>query len=332
MADQPTYLVTGGAGFIGSNLVAALSERGADVIVCDWMGTDSRWRNLAKHEIAGLVRPEQLSDWLSRRGGSLEAILHLGAVSTTTETDVELIATRNVRTSLELLQWCTETQTRFIYASSAATYGDGGAGFDDEFSSVALSRLRPLNAYGWSKHVVDRRIARLSERHERLPPQWIGLKFFNVYGPNEYHKSSMMSLVARNFHRVMNGEPLCLYRSYRPDFADGGQRRDFIYVRDCITVILWLLDHPQISALFNVGTGHARAWTDLAAAMFSAVERDSAIEFIPMPTELRDNYQYFTEARVARLRAAGFEQPFTPLEEGVRDYVHRYLATNDPYC
>jgi ADP-L-glycero-D-manno-heptose 6-epimerase len=331
MADQPIYLVTGGVGFIGSNLVAALGERGADVIVCDWMGTDSRWRNLAKHEIAGLVRPEQLHDWLHRQGSRLEAVLHLGAISTTTETDVELIATQNVRATLDLLQWCTETQTRFIYASSAATYGDGSAGFDDEFSSQALARLRPLNAYGWSKHVVDRRIARLSERHQPLPPQWAGLKFFNVYGPNEYHKGPMMSLVARNYHRVMKGEPLCLFRSYRPDVVDGGQQRDFIYVPDCINVILWLLDHAQISGVFNVGTGRARAWRDLAGALFSAVERDAAIEFIPMPMELRDNYQYFTEARVSRLREAGYQQRFTSLEEGVRDYVRSYLATNDAY-
>lgn len=197
MANPPTYLVTGGAGFIGSNVVAALSERGADVIVCDWMNTDSRWRNLAKHELAGLVCPEQLPGWLHRHGESLDAVLHLGAISTTTETDVELIATRNVRATLDLLQWCTETETRFIYASSAATYGDGSAGFDDELNSAALARLRPLNAYGWSKHLIDRRIARLFERHAPLPPQWVGLKFFNVFGPNEYHKGAMMSLVAR---------------------------------------------------------------------------------------------------------------------------------------
>jgi ADP-L-glycero-D-manno-heptose 6-epimerase len=331
MPIRPTYLVTGGAGFIGSNLVAALAERGADVVVCDWMGTDSRWQNLAKHEIAALVRPEELLDWLRRPSCKLDAVLHLGAISTTTETNVELLATQNVRASLELLEWCTLTETRLIYASSAATYGDGSAGFDDETSCAALARLRPLNAYGWSKHIVDRRIVRLAERGEPLPPQWVGLKFFNVYGPNEYHKGTMRSLVASSFGGLMKGEPLRLFRSYRPDFPDGGQRRDFIFVQDCIEVILWLLQHPEISTLFNVGTGSARAWTELAAAVFSAIDRDTSIEFIPMPTELRAAYQYFTEAPIARLRAAGFDRPFTPLEQGVRRYVCHYLATSDPY-
>jgi ADP-L-glycero-D-manno-heptose 6-epimerase len=327
----PTYLVTGGAGFIGSNVVAALAGRGADVIVCDWMHDDGRWRNLAKHDIAGLVAPEQLHDWLRREGVKLDAVVHMGAISDTSEVDVDLLAARNVRPTLELLHWCTNTGTRFIYASSAATYGDGSAGFDDGFSPEALSRLRPLNAYGWSKHVVDRRVARLADRKEALPRQWVGLKFFNVYGPNEYHKGSMMSVVAKNYRSLLNGESLRLFRSARPDFADGCQRRDFIHVRDCIDVILWMVDHPHISGLFNLGTGRARTWLDLANALFAALGRDPVIEFVSMPADLVENYQYFTEARVARLRAAGYDRAFTSLEFGIRDYVHNYLASGDPF-
>ncbi len=325
------YLVTGGAGFIGSNLVAALAARGEEVIVCDWMRSDERWRNLARHEIAGLIAPDNLFDCLGKLRGRLKAILHMGAISATTETNVDLIAENNIRLTLDLLQWCTYHRTPFIYASSAATYGNGSAGFDDEFSCEALGRLRPLNAYGWSKHVVDRRIARLHATHLPLPSQWVGLKFFNVYGPNEYHKGSMKSVIAQNYAPIRSGEPLRLFRSYRADYSDGGQRRDFIYVKDCVDVMLWLLDNPQVSGLFNLGTGQSRSWFDLAHAMFAAAGLEPNIEFIEMPEPLREKYQYFTEAKMDRLRAAGYTASFTPLEEGVADYLQRYLFTDNAY-
>ena len=325
------YLVTGGAGFIGSNLVAELASRAESVVVCDWMRSDERWRNLAKHEIADLISPESLPQWLLARTRKLRAVLHMGAISATTESDVDLIVRNNIRTTLDLLQWCRESGTPFIYASSAATYGDGDAGFDDEFSIEALARLRPLNAYGWSKHVVDRHIARLVGEGEKLPPQWVGLKFFNVYGPNEYHKGTMQSVIARNFAGVQSGEAMRLFRSYRPQYADGGQVRDFIYVRDCVDVIMWLLEHPNVSGLFNVGTGQARSWLDLAHALLAACGRGKAVEFVDMPAALVEKYQYFTQARMERLRKAGYTRPFTPLEEGITEYVHRYLATGDPY-
>jgi len=325
------YLITGGAGFIGSNLVAALAERGESVVVCDWLRSDERWRNLAKHELADIVTPEELPGWLTQHGQALSAVLHLGAVSATTETDVDLIVRRNVRATLDLLAWCTQHGKRLIYASSAATYGDGGAGFDDDSDCDALARLRPMNAYGWSKHIVDRRMARLALAGAPLPPQRVGLKFFNVYGPNEYHKGGMRSLVAQNFERVQRREPLRLFRSYRPEYADGGQLRDFIYVKDCVEVMLWLIDTPGVSGLFNVGTGAARSWLDLAQALFSAVNRAPLVEFIDMPRELIDTYQYFTQARMERLRAAGYRRPFTTLEAGVADYVQGYLLRRDPY-
>ena len=209
------YLVTGGAGFIGSNIVAALSERNDEVVVCDWLCNDERWRNLAKHEISEIIEPETVLAWLRRKGERLRAVVHMGAISATTETNVDLIAARNIRATLELMEWCTDAQVPVIFASSAATYGDGTQGFDDSFTRDSLAKLRPLNAYGWSKHVVDRRLARMVEADAKLPPQWVGLKFFNVYGPNEYHKGSMQSVVAKNYSLIRDGRPLCLFRSYR---------------------------------------------------------------------------------------------------------------------
>ncbi|MGO9513644.1 MAG: ADP-glyceromanno-heptose 6-epimerase [Steroidobacteraceae bacterium] len=324
-------VVTGGAGFIGSNVVAALAARGEEVVVCDWLGRDERWRNLAKHEIAALIAPEDLPAWLHRNSKSIATVIHMGAVSATTEADIDMIVARNIRATLELLDWCTETKVRLIYASSAATYGDGARGFDDTFSCDALAMLRPLNAYGWSKLVVDRRIARLAARAQPLPPQWVGLRFFNVYGPNEYHKGDMRSVVAKNYASVRDAEPLRLFRSYRPDYADGGQLRDFIYVQDCVDVILWLVDHEHVSGLFNLGTGRARTWLDLADALFDATQQFRNIEFIEMPQTLIPKYQYFTEAHMTRLRSIGYDRPFTSLEQGISDYVRNYLATDDAY-
>lgn len=329
--EQSMYLVTGGAGFIGSNIVAGLSAQGKPVAVCDWLGSDERWRNLANHEIAALVAPDNLFEWLSKQRGKLQAIVHMGAISATTETNVDLLADNNIRLSLDLLQWCTYHKTPFIYASSAATYGDGSAGFDDEFSCEALATLRPLNAYGWSKHVVDRRIARLHYNQQPLPPQWVGLKFFNVYGPNEYHKGSMKSVIAQNFAKIANGESLHLFKSYKPEYAHGGQLRDFIYIKDCVDVVAWLLDNRDISGLFNLGTGQARSWLDLGKAMFAGIDREPNIEFIDMPEILRGKYQYFTQAKMDKLRAAGYTKPMTSLENGVKEYVGQYLATEDKY-
>jgi ADP-L-glycero-D-manno-heptose 6-epimerase len=325
------YVLTGAAGFIGSNIAAVLAARGHEIVACDWLRTDDRWRNLAKHELAAILAPEMLDDWLRRNRTAVQAVIHMGAISSTTETDVDAIVANNIHNTLGLVEWCAETGTRLIYASSAATYGDGHGGFEDDGSLAALARLRPLNAYGWSKHVVDRRIARLAETGRPLPPQWVGLKFFNVYGPNEYHKGSMQSLVAKNYAVVRSGQPLRLFRSYRRDYADGGQFRDFVYVEDCVDVVLWLLDHPEVSGLFNLGTGKARTWLDLARALCDAAEGAREIEFIDMPPALIKKYQYFTEARVDKLRSAGYDRPFTSLEDGISKYIRNYLATDDPY-
>ena len=325
-------LVTGGAGFIGSNVVAELTDRGWDVAVCDRLGQaeNGKWRNLAHHPLADLFEPEALSPWLARHGGRLEAIVHMGAVSATTEPDADLIARTNFGLSRDLWRWCAEHGVRLIYASSAATYGDGARGFDDDDSAAALDALRPLNAYGWSKALFDRWAVREAAAG-RAPPAWAGLKFFNVYGPNEGHKGAMRSVVHQLHPRAAAGETVTLFRSHHPDFADGGQLRDFVYVRDCARVIAWMLEREELAGVFNLGTGQARSFLDLARAVFGAVGRQPDVAFVDTPESIRDKYQYFTEASMERLRALGWNEPFTPLEDGVADYVHGFLSRPDPY-
>lgn len=324
------YLVTGGAGFIGSNLVAALCDRGAEVMVVDRLGTEDKWRNLAKHPIAGLLPPEEIEDFWSADPG-VTAVLHMGAISETTVRDGDLVAATNFTLPLWLWGACAERGVPLIYASSAATYGDGSQGFEDDPSPEALARLRPLNLYGWSKLAFDRRVADLLERGAPAPPQWAGLRFFNVYGPNEYHKGRMASVVYHKFRQVRRGEAATLFRSDRQDIADGAQKRDFVHVDDCVAVVLWLLDNPGVSGLFNVGSGRARSFHDLVRALFAALGRRDDIEFVDMPEDLKGKYQYFTEAPLDRLREAGFDAQITPLEEGVRRYVQDFLLAEDPY-
>ncbi|WP_114394286.1 ADP-glyceromanno-heptose 6-epimerase [Oleisolibacter albus] len=325
-------VVTGGAGFIGSNLVAALEARGlGPIVVCDQLGSGDKWRNLAKRCLHDLIPPQALFAYLDRHAGEVESVFHLGAISATTERDADLITANNFRLSLDLWDWCQRTETRLIYASSAATYGDGSAGFDDDPAPAALARLRPLNPYGWSKHLFDRRILAGLALSGRRPPQWAGLKFFNVYGPNEHHKGEMQSVVAKLYPLLAAGEPARLFASDRPDYPDGGQKRDFVWVGDCVDVMLWLHATPTVNGLFNLGTGQARSWNDLAAAVFAAMNRPQRIDYIPMPPHLSGKYQYFTEARMDRLRAAGYTAPFTSLEDGVRRYVQDYLSAPDPY-
>ena len=323
-------LVTGGAGFIGSNLVVALCERGVSVAVSDRLRSNDKWRNLAKADFRELIEPEALGAWLAGRR-RLDAVVHLGAISATTERDADLIFEVNVRLSARLWEWCAAHDTPFIYASSAATYGAGAQGFDDDQQLAALAQLRPLNAYGWSKHHFDRRVLAGIAAGQGAPPQWVGLKFFNVYGPNEYHKGTMQSVVAQKYPLVAAGQPVTLFTSHHPDYPDGGQMRDFIYVEDCVNVILWLLERPQVSGLYNLGSGRARSFSDLARAIAAAAGVPARIAFIPMPEAIRPNYQYYTEARMQKLRDAGYDRPFTSIEDGVRRYVEGYLAVADKY-
>jgi ADP-L-glycero-D-manno-heptose 6-epimerase len=323
-------LVTGGAGFIGSNVVAALNEAGrADVVVCDRLGHDGKWRNLAKRQFADLVPPAELLNWLG--GRRLDAMIHLGAISETTATDGDLVIETNFRQSMRLLDWCTVHATPFIYASSAATYGEGAQGFRDDPSLAALRALRPLNLYGWSKHLFDMAVAERVAGGGKLPPQWAGLKFFNVFGPNEYHKGAMMSVLARRFDDVKAGRTVQLFKSHREGVADGDQRRDFIHVDDAVRVMMWLLATPSVSGLFNVGTGRARSFRDLMLAAYAALGTVPNIEYVDMPESIRGSYQYFTESDVDRLHRAGYGGGFTALEPAVESYVNGFLDRADRF-
>ena len=326
-------VITGGAGFIGSNLVAGLEEHGCrDLVVCDVLGMEDKWRNIAKRELRDIVHPERLFDYLDSHADEVECVFHMGAISATTERDADLIADTNIALSRRLWKWCARNDARLIYASSAATYGDGESGFEDHQDIEALSKLRPLNAYGWSKHAFDRRIVRVTtEETEPAPPQWAGLKFFNVYGPNEYHKGGQMSVVCNLYPQVAAGAAAKLFKSHHPDYEDGGQLRDFVYVQDCVDVMLWLYDHPDVNGLFNVGTGKARSFKDLADAVFKAAGKEPKINYIDMPEQLRGKYQYFTEANMSKLQKAGYNKPFTELEDGVRQYVQDYMMQDDQY-
>jgi ADP-L-glycero-D-manno-heptose 6-epimerase len=323
-------LVTGGAGFIGSNVVAALNDAGrADVVVCDGLGHDGKWRNLAKRRLADIVPPAELPSWL--KGRRLDAIIHLGAISETTATDGDLVIETNFRLSMRLLDWCTANATPLIYASSAATYGDGAQGFCDDPSLTALKALRPMNLYGWSKHLFDMAVAERAGRGDKLPPQWAGLKFFNVFGPNEYHKGGMMSVLARRFDDIRAGRVVQLFKSHREGIADGDQRRDFVYVDDVVRVMMWLLATPSISGIFNVGTGKARSFRDLMLSAYAALGTAPNIQYVDMPEAIRGSYQYFTQSNVDRLQRAGYNGGFTALEGAVETYVKDFLDRADRF-
>ena len=324
-------VVTGGAGFIGSVLAAALNEAGrSDLVIVDRFGHDEKWRNIAKRDFFEIVPVEALHSWLERFGGEVEAIFHLGAISATTFTDADEIIANNLNYSIALWRWCAAAKRPLIYASSAATYGDGTAGFDDAGGIDAFKRLRPMNLYGWSKHAFDLWALRQAAAGS-APPHWAGLKFFNVFGPNEYHKGDMMSLVAKNYRKLAAGETIRLFKSHRPDYRDGEQRRDFVYAKDCVAAMLWLWRQGRDSGIYNIGSGEARSFLDLINALGTACGRAPNIEFVDIPPEIRPNYQYFTEAKLTRLRQAGYNAPFTPLEAAVTDLVTHHLAQSDPY-
>ncbi|MBL8658962.1 MAG: ADP-glyceromanno-heptose 6-epimerase [Rhodospirillales bacterium] len=324
-------VITGGAGFIGSNIAAALEEAGrGPIVICDRLRQGEKWRNIAKRALGDLIDPENLFDFLDAHEGTIAAIIHMGAVTSTTEADADRVVATNFRLPARLWRWCARSGVPFIYASSAATYGGGDRGFDDDPTTEALARLRPLNLYGWSKHLFDRWLIGEVEAGRPAPPRWVGLKFFNVYGPNEAHKGAQKSVVAGLYPRIAAGEPARLFASHNPRIADGDQRRDFVWVGDCADVVVWLLGHPEVSGLFNCGSGRARSFLEFAHAVFAATGRTPVIEFVQTPEQIRDKHQYFTEARMDRLRAAGYDRTFTSLEDGVATYVQCYLAAPDP--
>jgi ADP-L-glycero-D-manno-heptose 6-epimerase len=313
-------LVTGGAGFIGSALVWALNRRGCEnIVVCDILGTNEKWRNLTPLRFADYVEAADLLPRLQSGAlGKFDLVLHMGACSATTEKDATYLIKNNFEFTKDLAAWSLANQTRFVYASSAATYGDGTAGMEDDESK--LDTLRPLNMYGYSKHLFD-----LHAKRTGVLNKLVGLKYFNVFGPNEDHKGDMRSLVHKSFAQVQEEGVIRLFKSYRPEFHDGEQKRDFLYVKDAVAMTLHLAATPVAGGLYNIGSGEARTWLGLARSVFAALKREADIDFIEMPETIRDKYQYFTQANIARLRATGYTEKITSLENAVADYVQKHL-------
>ncbi|MBQ1456249.1 MAG: ADP-glyceromanno-heptose 6-epimerase [Thermoguttaceae bacterium] len=325
-------IVTGGAGFIGSNILAGLENLGhKELVAIDRLGCDEKWKNIAKRSLFDILPPERMWEFLERWDDSVSAVIHMGAISTTTERDVDKIVESNIRLTWDLWEYCRDHRKRFIFASSAATYGGGEHGFLDRDDAAYLNALRPLNPYGWSKAFIDRKIASQRDSSAPMPPQYVGLKFFNVYGPNEYHKGEQKSVIAHIYPDVARGEAVRLFKSYNRDYPDGGQERDFVWVADIVEVVRFFLENPGICGLFNVGSGRARTFRDLAAACQKAAGQEERIQYIEMPESLRPQYQYHTRADLTKLRAAGYTAPMTPLEDGVRKYVRGFLAREDCY-
>lgn len=322
MAKQ--IAVTGAGGFIGRNVVAELNARGCDdLILVDNLGSDGKWRNMVGLRYEDILEPKEFLAFLdSEKISDLDAIIHLGACSATTERDADYLLRNNYHYTRTLCEWSLRHKTRFIYASSAATYGDGSTGYSDQ--DDGLLALKPLNMYGYSKHMFDL----WASKHE-LFGQIAGLKYFNVYGPYEDHKGDMRSMVNKSYAQIKKTGKVQLFKSYRAGYADGEQMRDFIYVKDAVAVTLHFLEHRDRGGLFNCGTGQARTWKDLVMAVFSSMKVPPQIEFIEMPEVLRGKYQYFTQADMTKLLKAGYTKPFTPLEDAVLDYVTTYLAKQD---
>jgi ADP-L-glycero-D-manno-heptose 6-epimerase len=316
-------VITGGAGFIGANLVESLARKGhKEIVVCDTLDSSNKWENLNVTPFYYFVHPDNLIDFLTANVNKISCLVHLGAISATTEKNAELLLENNYRFSVSLWEWCINYGKRIIYASSAATYGDGTLGFDDDHSNIWS--LKPLNPYGWSKQIFDLRVIQ-DQMIDKVPPQWVGLKFFNVFGPYEHHKEDMMSVICKLYPKVMKEEPVQLFKSHKPVIEDGDQKRDFIWVKDCVKVILWFINNEMHSGIFNLGTGKARSFLDLANCLYNACNKQPNIHFIPMPEQIRDKYQYFTEAKMTKLKTIGYEEEFTDLQEAINQYVE-YLS------
>jgi ADP-L-glycero-D-manno-heptose 6-epimerase len=318
-------VVTGGAGFIGSAIVAELNARGtSDILIVDELGKDEKWKNLRKLRYADYMEKDVFLDAVQGDvlKADVEAVIHMGACSSTTETDASYLERNNFEYTQALAEWATEEDIRFVYASSAATYGDGSKGFSDD--ERELEKLIPLNMYGYSKHMFD-----LWAKRQGLLDRIVGLKFFNVYGPNEYHKAEMRSFVNKAFHQISACGRVGLFKSYEPKYSDGGQLRDFVYVSDAVAMTLFFLDNQDVGGIYNIGTGKARSWNDLAIAVFAAMGKPSAIDYIEMPGALRGKYQYFTQADVRKIHAAGYDEPLTEMEDAVKDYVTNYLSKDE---
>lgn len=313
-------VVTGGAGFIGSAAVWRLNQLGEEkIIIVDELRSGDKWKNLNGLKFTDVFHKDDFFDYLidDAMPFEIDAVIHLGACSATTEKDADYLLDNNYKYSQEIAKFCLTNKARFIYASSAATYGDGKSGYDDE---AEIEKLRPLNMYGYSKHLFDTWLVKSGYSNKV-----VGLKYFNVYGPNEYHKGDMRSVVHKAFEQVMETGRVKLFKSYHKDYKDGEQKRDFIYVKDAVDMTLYFLEHRKINGLFNIGTGNARTWNDLVTALFEAMNKPVNIEYTEMPDHLKGKYQYFTEASIKKISTAGYDKPISSLEYGVTDYVQKYL-------
>ena len=318
-------IVTGGAGFIGSALVAGLNARGIDdILIVDVLGSDNRWMNLRKLKYADYIEADDFFEILAvgQTDWNVEAILHMGACSDTTESDATFLVSNNYGCTKLLANFAAAEGIRFIYASSAATYGDGQKGFGD--NEDKLNDLTPLNMYGYSKHMFD-----LWAKRAGLLDTIVGLKFFNVFGPNEYHKAHMSSFIIKAFEQINETGKVGLFKSYHPDYADGCQERDFLYIKDAVDMTLFFLDNPTLAGIYNIGTGQTNTWNDLANATFDAMGKKPNIKYIDMPEKLKDKYQYYTKADIGKMRKVGYDKSITTLPEAIKDYVQNYLAKND---
>lgn len=321
--NSTRILVTGGAGFIGSAIVWALNERGYEnILVSDRLHSDEKWKNLVPLKFDDYIDADDLLAAVDRGDdlGGVQKVFHLGACSATTELDTDYLMRNNFEYTKRLAHWSLGREARFVYASSAATYGDGAHGMDDRLED--LHSLRPLNMYGYSKHLFD-----LYAKRRGFLDQIVGLKYFNVYGPNEGHKADMRSVVHKAFAQILETGKVGLFKSYRPDYEHGRQQRDFLYVKDAVAMTLFLADTPSAGGLFNLGSGVANSWIDLAEAIFAALDKEPVIEFVEMPEGLREKYQYYTCADIGKLREVGYDAEVTPLRDAVADYVQNYLAT-----
>lgn len=331
-------VITGGAGMIGSIIAWHLNKKLGrnDLIIVDHITHEDQWQNLVHRHYVEYLDKDQLFDFLDGNDGDVEidAVIHMGAISATTERDYNKLVEANIHYSQDLWGWCAEHEVPFFYASSAATYGNGTNGYDD----ISIDKLRPLNGYGYSKHFFDQWALRQVAENAPQPPAWAGFKFFNVYGPNEYHKERMASVALHTYNQVAATGGMKLFKSNKADFADGMQMRDFVYVKDCADIIVHFFNQatntkkPCKNGIYNIGTGKARSFKDLATAVMTSMGRTPEIEYIDMPQDLQGKYQYFTQANMAKLRAAGYMAPLTSLEEGVKDYVQNYLLSEDKYC
>lgn len=321
------YIVTGGAGFIGSAMVWKLNQEGIkDILIVDNLASSEKWKNLVNREFSEYLHRDTFRQMMEedRLPKQIEGIIHLGACSSTTERNVDFLMENNVKYSKMLCKHAMERSIRFINASSAATYGSGEQGFSDSIETAL--KLRPLNAYGWSKQLFDL----WAIKEERINTI-ASVKFFNVYGPNEYHKGDMKSVICKVYADIQKGLPIRLFKSDHPDYGDGESKRDFVYVKDCVNVLWWLLKHPEVNGILNIGSGKARSWNDLAYAVYAALEKPPVIEYFEMPKQLKGKYQYFTEAEMGWKEKVGYNIPFHTLEQGVADYIRNYLMKSDPF-